>query len=238
MIAAITLWGTVLNLLILLAVFATAAAVMLYLAVHRLSHAKVQPASPDVADSQSSLPNKTRTWADANRFRFLGYYQNGGTLVAAWQHTARPTLLCQYTDGPRTAFDLVSLFAGDVWLTTSSAPDGQILPRPAGKYAQVFPGLSLDELWQRHIDMEAYLVQQGGARPGQVNLPLEDTMNQANLEMLGYVQSLPAWPLRCVWWYFVRQYQRAGLSIIDQHQLGRIRLPNEPAGPVGQPARV
>lgn len=230
MLAAITLWGTLLNLLILAVVIVVAIAVMLYAGIHRLSHAKVQPSSPEEAARQDTLPNRTKAWAEANKFRFLGHYEMGTTRIVAWQHTSRPTLLCQYLTTAGTRYDFISTFADDIWLTTSNTRDGQLFPKPAGKYSQTYPDMNLDELWQRHADMEVYLVQQGGAHPGQIHLPLDQTMNQAMLQQLGHVQSLSLWPLRAVWWYFAAQRQRAGLSIMDQRQLGWIRLPNEAAG--------
>lgn len=234
MLAAITLLGIVLDLLILVGVIAAAVAVMLYAKVHSLSHARVRPCTPEETENHSTLPNKAKAWAEANKFRFLGFYQIGETLVTAWQHAVRPTLFCQYQTKGRTACDFVTAFAGGMWLTTTNAPDGQQLPRPSGKYSQTYPHLHMDDLYQRHTDMEVYLNEQG-ARFGQIAQSLEDIMNQGMLEQVGYVQSLSLWPMRAIWWYFVRQYQRSGLSIMDQRHLGWILLPNDAAGRTTSP---
>ncbi len=218
MLAAFTLWTIMLNLLILVAVIAGAVAAMLYASVHRLNHVKVEPCPADELDGQTPPPGKTSIWADANKFRFLGNYELAGTNITAWQHTAKPALFCEYTTRGKTTGDFVTAFADGIWLTTSNAPDSQLFPKPPGKYAQTYPGLDLADLWQRHTDMETYLTQYG-ARPSQISQPLEDIMNQAMLEQLGHVQLLSLWPVRAVWWYFVRQHQRAGLSIMDQHHL-------------------
>ena len=123
MLAAFTLWTIMLNLLILVAVIAGAVAAMLYASLHRLSHVKVQPCPSEGAEGSTPPPGKTTIWADAGKFRFLGNYELAGTSIAAWQHTAKPALFCEYTTKGKTTCDFVTAFADGVWLTTSSAPD-------------------------------------------------------------------------------------------------------------------
>ncbi len=157
MLAAFTLWTIMLNLLILVAVIAGAVAAMLYASLHRLSHVKVQPCpSEGEPRAPTPPPGKTTIWADAGKFRFLGNYELAGTSIAAWQHTAKPALFCEYTTKGKTTCDFVTAFADGVWLTTSSAPDSESFPKPAGKYSQTYPGLDLADLWHapyRHGDL-------------------------------------------------------------------------------------
>jgi hypothetical protein len=183
-------------------------------------------------------PEATDQWAGENDFRFIGNYamKIGSTAarISTWQRTDRPTFLCQYVisakNAANTACDLVTLFASDVGLTTCSSGNGQLYPRPAGSYSQSFSNIPLDEQWFRHVEMENFLMDAGGAQLVQLDGSFEDEFVSAIKKQVGYVRSLCLWPLRGPYWFFVRRRLWHNITIKEQHEKGMIKLPNESSG--------
>jgi hypothetical protein len=185
--------------------------------------------------SEQDPPEAEDQWARENDFRFIGNYtMNTGSIgsqISTWQRADRPTFLCRYVvtakNAVNTACDLVTIFAADVGLTTCSSGDGQLFPRPAGSYSQSFSNIVLDEQWSRHVEMENFLMDAGGAQLVQLDVSFEDQFVSAIKKQVGYVRSLCLWPLCGPYWFFVRRRLWHNKTIEQQHARGMIKLPNE-----------
>jgi hypothetical protein len=179
-----------------------------------------------------------RQWAQRNDFRFLGYYNiHVGfhkVFMAAWQRIDRPTFMCHYVikvgNKVKRATDIATNFADDVSLTTADTRGAQFAPKPPKAYAQTFSKVDLNRQWNRHIEMENYLIDVGGAQLVNQDIEFEKDIVESARKENQFIRSIPLWYLRGSYWHFVRRYLWHNKSIEKQHRKRMIRLPNEMPG--------
>lgn len=179
-------------------------------------------------------PPDENQWAQNNDFSFVGNFTmktaSMTTSVSAWQHCDRPTFFCKYVvkikNISQQASDFVTKFANDILLTTASTSDANFFPRYPEAYLQSFSKLSLDERWYRHVEMENYLIDTGGAELIQMDVSFEKELFDAAQKQIKYVRTIALWPFRGVYWYFIRKHLWHNKSIKTQHEKGVIRFPN------------
>lgn len=221
--------GAVLALIVVAAVVLIAISATLVAQVRLMTEAVLEPAADE------DEPEHLRQWAADNDFNFIGNFTmkigSSNALISVWRHSERPTFLCQYlVRSGRTvnkALDMVTLFDSDIMLTTASKSDGQLLPIPAGSYYQTFSNISPDDQWNKHVEMENFLMDDGGARLVQLDVTFEESFISAIRRQMQHIRSILLWPCRAPYWYFVRRNLRHNKSIRLQHQKGMIKLPNE-----------
>jgi len=80
---------------------------------------------------------------------------------------------------PRTVFDFVSVFAGDVSLTTCGDRSAGVLPLAPGEFLQIFSGRSVAELAEAHREGVEYLRSHGFGEPRLSPLPLDELLRRA-----------------------------------------------------------
>lgn len=160
-------------------------------------------------------------WLDEQGFDFVGAFKLDGAgtapLLVVWKHVASRIYLVVYILPNGTQFiDIVSVLDEDTGVTTSTTKDGHLMPGRQGTYKQSFSGLSVPQLWQRHLEAEQYVASQHGLKPGDTERPFEEELMTAVHKQIDYVTSLPLWPLRIPWWYFVRRNVRHNRPIAPQ----------------------
>lgn len=188
--------------------------------------------------SQEQVNDFADQWAGENEFGFVGNFSIKvgivETTMAIWRRADRPSFFCRYTvqagNNTQTSYDFVTIFDGDIMLTTNNKADSQMLPQPPGYYAQSLSLTSLDDQWYQHVEMENYLMDAGGALLVQFDKPFENCLVDVIRKQVAYVQSIPGWPLRGIYWFYVRRKIRYNLTIKDQRDKGLIRLPRELPG--------
>jgi hypothetical protein len=67
-------------------------------------------------------------------------------------------------------------------------------------------------------------MQNRGVAKAVVVTAIEEAIVESTQQQMEYVRSLPLWPLRGTYWFFVRRNILANKSIEDQHQAGKIAL--------------
>jgi len=172
-------------------------------------------------------PESSHAWAADSGFEFAGNFRLGSVYIAGWEHKRRPGFFCEYRLQQRTFYDIATNFADEMSLTTASTKDGNLTPKPPGHYHQTFSNLSLEQLWEKHIEAENYLVEKAGVRPADVVLSFEDEITAAVQKELAYHKTIPLYHFRVPWWYFVRRNRLHNKTIRQQHEAGMITLPNE-----------
>jgi hypothetical protein len=210
--------------------------ILVYLVVSFLTYTNISSLENTHLNSyELPIPQKTAEWAQANEFEYVGSYRTrlGSTQtdIWTWQRSDRPTFFCRYLvkakDITKVSHDLVTEFADDIGLTTGDTKDGNFLPRPPGSYSHNFPGTSLDEQWYKHIESENYLMDHGKVQLKAEDVEFEQSITKGIKQHVNYIKTLPLWPLRGPYWYFIRRYVWHNKSIEEQHRKGMIKLPNE-----------
>ncbi|WP_456476661.1 hypothetical protein [Oceanithermus sp.] len=131
-----------------------------------------------------------------------------------WEYTAawldrerRRLLIVQHTQG-RTFHHLITLYRDpksgrEVMVNTTDLPTEFFVPQPPGHYVQAFPGQSLNELLELHVQAEAWLERQGSYERVKAPLPLE-MLDRLSRERALYVTGLPLWKAKLLWWHLTK----------------------------------
>ncbi len=90
--------------------------------------------------------------------------------------------------------------------TLEERADGLLIPPRPGSYMQAFPGSSVEQMWQRHIEAEVYLRDRRGYVPADFIRPPDREITDAVQGQISYVRSLAFWPLRIPFWYGFRVF--------------------------------
>ncbi|MHC4551221.1 MAG: hypothetical protein ACYSUT_00430 [Planctomycetota bacterium] len=183
-------------------------------------------------------------WTDSRGYNYLDTYlmeiSGVRTFLAVWQHPHDPTFFAAYITQAvnsksqpsknvkqEMAFDFVTYFTGSFSLTTGSTSSGNLMPLKEGLYRQTLNYGNLDELQEKHNEAVTYLKSFGGVQPGTLSLPAIDYIVDALRNSTEYIRSLSLWPLRGPYWYFIRKHLWHNLTIQQQHEKRKIKLPNE-----------
>jgi len=172
-------------------------------------------------------------WADGQGFDFVGLYHLNAAqsiFIAAWSHAAQASYFCVYFTPVGEIRDCVTLFEGDHALTTGNAKDTQMLPLPAGCFAQSFSDLTRTAQWEHHLAAEGYLMRHARLQPA-ADVEFIDALVHALRSQMEHVKSIPFWYLRGPWWYFVTRNVRHGVPIEEQVDRGWVDLNGHNAAP-------
>lgn len=202
--------------------------VVTYISVVMMSRAEV---CLEPVDEPHMDIAREQAWAEGEGFVWVGAYLFKATAtikLAIWQHAEHAAYFCVYQHANGKNTDFVTILNPHLAVTTGSTKDAMFLPTAPGSFAQAFVGLSLDEMFDRHLVAEQHAMERLGVKVQ----PLRDTFEQVLIaaikKQMAYIRSLPFWPIRAVHWYFVRRSRLTGLSIAEQEQCGLIDI-NESA---------
>jgi hypothetical protein len=191
-----------------------------YVQVRRMANAAVLP-HPELAPAfQASLPTKARAFLEENRFVFDGAYIFQNVRFAVWTQPVallpvRRFVLMQAAG--KLAHDFVTEFSELESLTTGMSRANFLFPRPWGSFLQSFPGKSLRELWQQHTQGETFLIESGAVLPNGASQSIEATLAKAMPRQMAHVRSFPLWPVRALYWYFIKRFLSQNIPISAQN---------------------
>ena len=105
---------------------------------------------------------QTEDWIEEHGMTFAGFFETT-TPIAAWYLADRSLILFGNIRVFNHDMVLQTRFPDDVTLVTSNIKDFVTAPSlPHGTYMQIFPKMTLEELWERHCEAERYLAEQCG----------------------------------------------------------------------------
>lgn len=191
-----------------------------YMQVKRMAGAVVSPQPELESVFQAILPSEIRAFLEENRFSFEGTYRFQNVRFAVWTQPARTLPMRRFVlmkTATNLAHDLVTEFSERDSLTTGMSRASFLFPRPWGSFLQSFPGKSLPELWRRHTAGETFLIQSGVVATGGASQSIEDTLSKAMPKQLSYVRSIPLWPVRALYWYFIKRFLLHNIPIASQN---------------------
>lgn len=172
-------------------------------------------------------------WATEAGFEFEGCYRDDATSanLELWRHPQRGTRLARYVlrhpHQLTVSLDIVSLMERHISLTTNNTSNAHLSPPRPGSYVQTFSGLSHDRLLAHHDDALRLLCQRGGQREVRSPLPSSTLVELWAQRSLRHVRGFWFWPIRSIFWFFLRRPRWHGKSIAQQHELGWIRMPDQ-----------
>ena len=201
---------------------------MIALQVWLAAKSKLKPLKQSIIELNNKLErNKAvHQWAENNDFTFIKAFQFAIYHVATWKYNRKPTFLCLHTN-PAWSIELITVFENNIILCTASSSNWQDSPHFFGYYLQTFSNISIDELWLRHTEMEDYLMETGKVKLSKSEIIIEDFLNSYRKNQTDHVRSFAGWPVRALYWSFIRKHAWHNKSIKDQHEKGMIKLPIE-----------
>jgi hypothetical protein len=159
------------------------------------------------------------TWAAANGFELLGTYRALGVPTAVWLSKAECTYLCIYSIG---AVDIATDLTGQNDVTTCTNRGALLFPSRPGVWKQVITNRNLDDVLRLHREAVSYL--RGRLRIDYAKEMREfpNAMAESMRLQMAHVRSLPLWPLRWPYWYFVRPWKLVNKTIREQLKTGLV----------------
>ena len=152
-----------------------------------------------------------------NNFRQISSYRFGSIEVVTFKQEGAQRFFSVLFHN-RITFSLASYF-DDVDCTsleTSMSGSTGMFPARSNAFRQSFPGATLDEICQRHLEAEDYLMKKFNLRWKPLTLsPEERTIKGIRLHMQ-HVRSIPFYPVRALYWYAVSRRKIANRTVQQQ----------------------
>jgi hypothetical protein len=157
--------------------------------------------------------------------RFDNFYLPISTdvVVYAYQHELEPIYLCDYHLGKFQCFDLVTKFENGTTLTTANGENAGLIPRPPEAMLQVFTGLQMPDLVEKHRQSLLFLKQKG--------------LQTAEVEVTGFRQKFLQEYLKIgeqakkllfgakvIYWILINRGRENAKTIQEQYLAGTIKL--------------
>jgi hypothetical protein len=193
-----------------------------FVLMFRYSKHPLTPKQPGECPDQMAAVGAYSEWAEDNGFTWIGAYSvTGGAFMAVWQMPEEPTYFCVYIlpDG-RQARDFVTILDGTGGLTTGDSPDACLFPTAPGEFKQTFPGCTAAEQHDIHGASLDYLKQAHRVSVRSDYGSFEEAFQAGMTEPMKYVMSLPLWPLRTPYWFFVRRKKVRNLTVAQLLERG------------------
>lgn len=186
--------------------------------------------------ANSTSPHEAQ-WQNANGFLFVGTYQwkYSTTLVtfSIWQHDSIPAYLrisiVPVTKQNRLVItDFITFFAHGGSLGTTNTPHDNVWPLPPGSYVQNFTKYpnNYDDLWQKHKDALAFLLENCSAKPKH-DKPFQEAFVEDRRRQGNYIRNIFLYPLRMPYYLCARKFLRRNKTIQQQHDKRMIKLTNQ-----------
>lgn len=181
--------------------------------------------------AEYSIAKEYFSWTAANDFHnFLGGYYFGmppGGFAAFWQHDSEPTYLLLLIVRGQRVLNFATAFDKEYGLDTVSMAS-EVYPAPPGHYKQTFSKLDLPQLYARHTEAARFLRTDGRLEFART-LPnsIAQAVSDDGKRQAAYVESMPLWPLRAPYWYYVRRLRLHNRTIEELHRKGLAPLPHE-----------
>jgi hypothetical protein len=169
-----------------------------------------------------SLSPRFKSWIEANDFVFLGAYRFTQIRFAAWRKRGGATDLIVYATPFKFACDLVTRLQDNMTLTTTVGGETGMFPQTPGDYKESVLVTNPDDLDAAHSKSLSILAKMRGVRVCDIPPSFEDALLRNARDKMTYVKSLPFWPVRGVYWYFVKRQQMRNKTIEEQIQQGMI----------------
>lgn len=219
--------GIVATVLLLGLAFCVFVNTMVYLSVKKLENPDgllvVRDGGAETLSTDPTLAFRAE-WAAANGFapdiraNFHGAVGGEVLEIAVWKSSYKKTFLSTYTAQGKVCCEFVTILEDDQGLTTSNMRDSLLIPPRPGSYTQAFDGLDLDRLSAEHEAALVFLHEHKGTKIVERWESTETLILDAVRQQMEYVQTIPLWQFRGIFWYLVRRYALNGKRVADRYR--------------------
>ncbi|MBW8863745.1 MAG: hypothetical protein JF609_02270 [Verrucomicrobia bacterium] len=165
--------------ILLIAAMPFVVALQVYFLVRKMSEPEnmLKPVGPrGLGSTGEDAIARQQAWLDANGLQRLTSFEFGIIRAVVFQQRGTQRFFTFHVHQQKVSHEAESRFDEVTHLETSNSGNSGMFPARPGVYKQSFPGLTPEQLWQRHLEGEAYLMQKFslGWRP--LNLPYEQVV--------------------------------------------------------------
>jgi len=189
-----------------------------YLLVRKLSEPEnmFQLLPDGLAPNKHQILSGYQAWLESNNFSPVSYFRFGIIQVAAFQQRKTQRFFF-FNFHTKLTFSANTYFSDDTSLETSTSGDIGMFPRRPNKYVQSFPNVTPDEMWQRHLEAETYLLKKVKIEEKTLSMPYQQLLLYNIRLNMQYVRSIPFYPFRALYWYAVMRRRMINRSIQQQY---------------------
>ncbi|HSY19974.1 MAG TPA: hypothetical protein VK815_16640 [Candidatus Acidoferrales bacterium] len=178
--------------------------VQVYFLVRKMSEPEkmLKPIEGGLSANRERFVESQKTWLDSNELQRLTSFQFGAIQSVVFQQKGAQRFFIFHFHQKNT-FEIESRFSEDSHLETSNSGSSGMFPARPKVYKQSFPGMTPEQLWQRHLEGEAYAMGKFSIAWHPLNQPYEQILINSLRMTMNYVRSIPFYPFRALYWYFV-----------------------------------
>src|SRR5579859_4596677 len=177
--------------------------VQIYVLVLRMSEPEkmIKPIPGGLSVDKQEKLLRYKEWLASQGLQLKTTFMFGPMQIVVFQQGDLPRFLL-FNFHKRLTFGAESYLADLTVLDTSSSNAIGLFPRPGG-YAQSFPGITPEQVWQRHLEGEAHLTAKFGYNWQPLDAAYEDILIAAAELRMKVVRSQSMWPVRVLYRFFV-----------------------------------
>jgi hypothetical protein len=194
---------------------------LVYVGVNRMAAVADAQERPELAGQiQAAVAPDVSAFLAAKGFRFANAYQFHLIRFGHWDQAGNlPPLrrLSVALTRAGTNYEFITKFSDDDSLTTTKTTAAFMLPRPFGSFLQSFPRASIEKLWDLHLRGEQYLITDLSIPVRESRVPYLEAFGPGMLQQMRYIKSFPLWPVRGVYWFFVKRFLMLNRPIWTQN---------------------
>lgn len=204
------------ELLLLLGALPALLLVQIYLLGVKMSEPEqmMRPMPNGLAPHEQAVIARYREWVASVGLEFRTAFQFGTIRAAVFQQKDQPRFF-SFLFHKQLTCSAESYLEDLTELDTSNSGSLGLFPRP-GAYAQSFPGISPQELWQRHLEGETYLAERFGYRWVPLNRSYQQLAVNAMRIRMNFNRSQFLWPARVLWRYFTTRHRIRNRTVMQQ----------------------
>jgi hypothetical protein len=185
-------------------------AFMIYFSVCSMARSPEPVLRPELATKiNASVPADTALLLQNNGFNFVAAYGFHLVWFGIWTQKEGRSPIRYYCFAGTTnsrAEEFITVFSDDASLTTTRTRSAFVFPRPFGAFMQAFPKAPISQLWDSHQRGEQYLVSEVAIPVKDCRLSYVERLKQGVVTQTAHIRSLPLWPLRGVYWFFIKRF--------------------------------
>lgn len=202
-----------------LVVFPSVIVLQIYFLVRKMSEPEkmLKPIAPrSWGPTKEQAIGRYQAWLDSNDLQRLTSFEFGIIQSVVFQQKGMPRFFIFHFHQQKITHEVESRFDEVTHLETSNSGSSGMFPARPGVYKQSYPGLTPEQLWQRHLEGEAYLMQKFSLGWHPLTQPYEKVLIHSLRLSMTYVRTIPFYPFRALYWFAVTRFAVRNKSVQQQ----------------------
>jgi hypothetical protein len=198
-------------------VFVAVLAVQIYVLGVRMSQPEKMIRRTSLSPLQQTAIDAYNEWLASVQMEHRTTFQFGTITVTVYQQRDQPRYL-SFMFHKRLSWCVESYLEDLTILDTTNSGSPDLFPRP-GAYKQNFPLVSVQDIWQRHVEGEAWLSARFGYKWMPINRPYEEILADAMRIRMKHNRAQSFWPFRVLYRYAITGRRHMNQPITQQYPL-------------------